>query len=383
MNSPHELHLSATSSTGPASTTTNQPLLSIRDLTVSFPSRTGLIRAADGVSFTVYPRQTLAVVGESGSGKSISALSILRLLPPAARIERGSIHFRPDDRGQPLDLLQLAEPEMRSIRGGQIAMIFQEPMTSLNPVFTIGDQITEAIRLHRDATSHEARAIALDAMTEVGITDPARRLRQFPHEFSGGMRQRAMIAMALACRPRLLLADEPTTALDVTIQAQILDLLAGLKNTRGLAVVLITHDLGIVAQHADVVCVMYSGRVVEYARVEELFAQPLHPYTRGLLACIPKIAAGSRPDRLTTVREVVEDPRQFETWPAGIPGAGLRAWWPTHTPPTGASTAEHVLTEMAPGHWVAVWSDTRRSDDQNAEPVRGSAHPDLAYARRA
>ncbi|MCC6678830.1 MAG: ABC transporter ATP-binding protein [Phycisphaerales bacterium] len=354
----------------------HHPLLAIRDLTVSFPGPTGQPRprAADGVSLTVYPRQTVAVVGESGSGKSITALSILQILPPAAQVERGRILFHPEDNPAPTDLLTLDGPGIRKIRGGRIAMIFQEPMSSLNPVFSIGDQITEAIRLHQPVGRREAERIAAQALAEVGITEPDRRLRQFPHEFSGGMRQRVMIAMALACQPALLLADEPTTALDVTIQAQILELLAGLKGSRGLGILLITHDLGIVARHADVVCVMHGGRVLEYAPVDELFARPLHPYTRGLLACIPRL--GHHRDRLVTVREIVEDPAQFQRWPGGL-GAGLRAWWPDF-----AEGAPPELAMIARGHWVAVCRTPGLIGDNNGvDAVAEGAGPDLAYRR--
>ena len=258
----------------------SKPLLEIADFALSFVGGDGVAtKAVDGVSLTVHPRQTLAVVGESGCGKSVTALSVLRLIPrPPGRIDRGSIVL--DGVG---DLLRLSEKQMLPVRGREIAMIFQEPMTCLNPVFTIGEQIIETILLHQDVKRTHAVQIALEAMNEVGIPRPAERLRAYPHQFSGGMRQRVMIAMALACRPRLLLADEPTTALDVTIQAQILDLLAMLQQQRGMGVMLITHDLGVVAQNADVACVMYAGRVVEYARVPDLFERPLHPYTRGLL----------------------------------------------------------------------------------------------------
>jgi ABC-type dipeptide/oligopeptide/nickel transport system ATPase component len=325
--------------------------LQISDLAVSFDSRDGSrMRAVDGVSLTVHPGQTLAVVGESGCGKSVTALSVLQLLAsPPARYDRGSILL------ENRNLLELSRKQMGSVRGGHIAMIFQEPMTSLNPVFTVGRQIIEAVQLHRKVGRWKARQMAIESMQAVGIADAQQRFGSYPHEFSGGMRQRVMIAMALACNPKVLLADEPTTALDVTIQAQILDLLARLKRERGLAIMLITHDLGIVAQHADVVCVMYAGRVVEYAKVFDLFESPLHPYTRGLLACRPRI--GERAERLRTVSEIVENPLEFQR----LPGAkrGVIPWWPRHEPPRGvradAAGGSSALIEVEPEHWVACW----------------------------
>jgi ABC-type dipeptide/oligopeptide/nickel transport system ATPase component len=272
-------------------------LLEVRDLAVSFASEFGpRTRAVDGVSLTLHKGRTLAVVGESGSGKSVTALSILRLLPPPpqAMIERGSIVF--DGR----DLLKLPSSEMLRVRGAGIAMIFQEPMTSLNPVFTIGEQIIEAIRRHHRVLRRAAKEMAGAALREVGIEDPSARMRAYPHQFSGGMRQRVMIAMALACNPRVLLADEPTTALDVTIAAQILDLLRRLQQSRGLSIMLITHDLGIVAQRADDVCVMHRGVAVESGSVAEVLRNPQHPYTRALLECRPRV--GQRVDRLRTIQ---------------------------------------------------------------------------------
>ena len=328
------------------------PLLSIRDLAVSFAGRDHgrRVPAVEAVSLTIYPGQTVAVVGESGSGKSVTALSVLGLLPAAARVERGSIAFRGRD-GAVRDLLALDGASLRAVRGNEIAMIFQEPMTSLNPVFSVGDQIAEAVRTHRGAGRREAEAAAAEALRAVGLADPERRLRAYPHEFSGGMRQRVMIAMALACWPRLLLADEPTTALDVTIQAQILDLLGRLKRERGLAVMLITHALGVVAEQADVVCVMYRGRVVEYAGVYDLFDRPLHPYTRALLACIPRIDGpiGPAAGRLATVAEVVSSANPGHDLPGG-----LKAWWPGRDSALGA-----MLVEVLPRHWVAAISEGR------------------------
>ncbi|HEX5243298.1 MAG TPA: ABC transporter ATP-binding protein, partial [Tepidisphaeraceae bacterium] len=254
-----------------------QPLLELKDLSVGFDTERGQIRPVAEVSFSIYPGQTVALVGESGCGKSVTALSILRLIPqPPGRILGGQVLLE----GQ--DLLKLSEREMREVRGKDIAMIFQEPMTSLNPVYTIGDQIMEAVTLHQHVSSREARDIAERSLNDVGISDPHRRLQEYPHQMSGGMRQRVMIAMALSCQPKLLIADEPTTALDVTIQAQILELLRKLQRERGMSILLITHDLGVVAENADTVGVMYASRVVEFATVEELFDHPKHPYTEGL-----------------------------------------------------------------------------------------------------
>jgi ABC-type dipeptide/oligopeptide/nickel transport system ATPase component len=344
------------------------PILEVDNLAVSFDNRGGpRIQAVDGVRMSLYERQTLAVVGESGCGKSVTAMSALQLIPrPPGRFDRGKIHFQTES-GNRVDLLSLPERDIRDIRGNEIAMIFQEPMTSLNPVETVGDQILEAITLHRKVTKAEARDIALESMNAVGIPDPAKRIRAYPHQFSGGMRQRVMIAMALACQPRLLLADEPTTALDVTIQAQILNLLTDLKSTRNLAVMLITHDLGVVAENADVVCVMYAGRVVEYAPVFELFDRPLHPYTRGLLACIPKMDA--RAERLRTIAELVNNPAEFQRLPDAA--EGVRPWWPWHEPPADLRPLDGPAGEYAlhrvdadHPHWVGVW----RTDAITAEP---------------
>ena len=262
----------------------SDPLLAVDDLVTTFSTEEGLVTPVDGVSFTVERGETVGVVGESGCGKSVTSLSILRLVPsPPGRIAQGRILFE----GQ--DLLTLSEREMRAIRGRDIAMIFQEPMTSLNPVFTCGDQILEALRRHQKVSATEARDQALELLHLVGIPLPEQRLGAYPHQLSGGMRQRIMIAMALCCHPRLLIADEPTTALDVTIQAQILDLLRHLKKQLSMAVLLITHDLGVVAETAERVVVMYAGKVVEEAPVRTLFHTPRHPYTEGLLRSIPRL----------------------------------------------------------------------------------------------
>ena len=328
-----------------------EPLMSVEDLAVSFDNGSGpRIQAVAGVSMSVYPRQTLAVVGESGCGKSVTAMSSMQLIPrPPGRFDAGRIMF------EGRNLLELPEREMLKVRGGKIAMIFQEPMTSLNPVYTIGDQIMEAVLLHQAVSPDEAARIAIKAMADVGIRDPESRMRAYPHQFSGGMRQRVMIAMALACRPDLLLADEPTTALDVTIQKQILELLRGLQHSTGMGMMLITHNLGVVAENADVVCCMYAGRVVEYAPVTELFDRPLHPYTRGLFRCIPGLS--ELRNRLVTVEEVVADPREYE---------GLRSeagpvvpWWPfmdqAQRPALDDPSRPYALVEVSPNRWVGCW----------------------------
>src|SRR5205809_2509207 len=279
-------------------------LLEVKNLATHFPTRAGLVRAVDGVSFYLDEGELLGLVGESGCGKSMTALSIMRLIGPPGKIVGGEILF--DGK----NLLRLSNGEMRDVRGNDIAMIFQDPMTSLNPVFTVGEQIAEALRLHRGLSRQAARAAAVAAMREVSIPDPALRADDYPHQLSGGMRQRVMIAMALACDPKLLIADEPTTALDVTIQAQILELLNDLRQTRNLAVLLITHDLGIVAEVADRVAVMYTGKIVEESPVDELFARPKHPYTEGLLRSVPKLTAKDviRKERLATIEGTVPSP---------------------------------------------------------------------------
>ncbi len=279
-------------------------LLEVTDLQTQFPTRAGLVKAVDDVSFTIGEGELLGLVGESGCGKSITALSIMRLISKPGRIAGGSIKFRGEE------LTTATEERLREIRGDDIAMIFQDPMTSLNPVFTVGEQIAEALRLHRKLDRKAAWAAAIEAMKEVSIPSPERRVKDYPHQLSGGMRQRVMIAMALACDPELLIADEPTTALDVTIQAQILELLDELRRTRKLAVLLITHDLGVVAEVADRVCVMYTGRIVEESGVDELFENPKHPYTQGLLRSVPKLTEiGSlKSERLQTIDGTVPSP---------------------------------------------------------------------------
>jgi oligopeptide/dipeptide ABC transporter ATP-binding protein len=283
-----------------------KPLLHVDQLNIGFDTDRGPIRPVRDVSFSIHPGQTVALVGESGCGKSVTAMSILRLIPsPPGKVLGGRVEF--DGR----DLLSLSEKEMRSVRGAQIAMIFQEPMTSLNPVYTIGDQIAEVVTLHQHVNKKQGFEIAEQSLRDVGIADAHRRLREYPHQMSGGMRQRVMIAMALSCRPKLLIADEPTTALDVTIQAQILELLRKLQRETGMSILLITHDLGVVAENADVVNVMYASRVVETATVEELFEKPQHPYTEGLFRSVPRL--GGHKERLETIPGTVPNPARFPT----------------------------------------------------------------------
>ena len=281
------------------------PLLDVQDLRTHFFNEDGITRAVDGLSFSVAAQETVGIVGESGCGKTVTALSILQLLPPRlGRIVGGRILF------EGTDLTQLSERQLRAVRGDRIGMIFQEPMTSLNPVLSIGHQIAEAVRIHKGASAGAARAHARDMLELVKIPDAARRLDDYPHQFSGGMRQRVMIAMALACDPKMLIADEPTTALDVTIQAQVLKLMLELKAKTGAAIVLITHDLGVVAETCQRVVVMYAGHKVEEAPVAELFARPAHPYTRGLLASIARGKAGARARRLKEIPGMVPSLRE-------------------------------------------------------------------------
>jgi peptide/nickel transport system ATP-binding protein len=321
-----------------------QPLLRVENLKTYFHTRDGVVRAVDGVSFDVMPGETLAVVGESGCGKSVTAMSILRLLPmPPARIADGRIEF--DGR----NLLDLTEPEMRKVRGNAISMIFQEPMTSLNPVLTVGRQIAEALVLHRGMSEREAMARAVEMLRKVHIPEAERRIRQYPHELSGGMRQRVMIAMALACGPRLLIADEPTTALDVTIQAQILELMRELRDDTGASIILITHDLGVVAEIAHRVVVMYAGRKVEEAPIEELFAAPRHPYTRGLLGSMPHLGdsvneTGKRLVEIPGMVPSLKDPAPGCLFAPRCPNVGERCT--TEVPPLELRTARH---------WAACW----------------------------
>jgi oligopeptide transport system ATP-binding protein len=289
--------------TAPISTN-GKTLVDIRNLCTWFHSDEGVAKAVDGVTYRIPAGRTLGLVGESGCGKSVTALSIMRLVPsPPGRIERGEILF--EDR----DLLKVSEAQMRRIRGNDISMIFQEPMTSLNPVFTCGNQITEVLTLHQGLSKKDALDRAIEMLAKVGIPSPEQRVREYPHQLSGGQKQRVMIAMALACNPKLLIADEPTTALDVTIQAQILDLLRALQAEFHMAILLITHDLGVIAEMAERVAVMYAGKIAELADVGELFSNPLHPYTQGLFGSLPKL--GTKSERLNVIPGVVPNPIDF------------------------------------------------------------------------
>jgi peptide/nickel transport system ATP-binding protein len=332
-------------------------LLEVRGLETHFFTEEGVARAVDGVSFAIDAGKTLGMVGESGCGKSMTALSILRLVPsPPGRIVGGEIFYH----GR--DLLRLSEAEMRKVRGNEIAMIFQEPMTSLNPVFTVGDQIGEAIRLHQRTSRRETRERVVEMLRLVEISEPARRVDEYPHQLSGGMRQRVMIAMALSCNPKLLIADEPTTALDVTIQAQILDLLADLKARLGMALLLITHDLGVVAEQADEVIILYAGRIVERATVEEIFTRPLHPYSRGLLDSLPKVGAA----RGTRLRPIPGAPPPLTRLPSGC---RFRDRCPEAV--EECATVDPRLEEKSRGHLAACIRVPRDA----AAPLPVEAHP--------
>ncbi len=330
--------------TGPsdAAARADEPLLEVRDLQTRFFTVDGVVRAVNGISYSVARGECLAIVGESGSGKTVGVLSILRLIAsPPGRITGGRVLFR----GQ--DLLTLDGPALRQVRGGEISVIFQDPMTSLNPVMRVGDQITEHLRAHQRLTRRASRARAAELLAQVGIPAPERRLGDYPHQFSGGMRQRVMIAMALACRPKLIIADEPTTALDVTIQAQIVELVKRLQVEHGTAVIWISHDLGVVARLADRVAVMYAGHIVEIAPVDALYARPAHPYTAGLLASLPRID-GVR-ERLKAIGGL---PPSLSDAAQGCP----------FRPRCGAATAQcaarnPALAEVAPDHSVACWHD--------------------------
>ena len=326
----------------------NDSLLSIKDLKVSFFTEEGQVRAVDGTTFGIKKGETLALVGESGCGKSVTALSILRLIPdPPGKIIGGEILF------QSRDLLKLSEKRMRTIRGNEIAMIFQEPMTSLNPVYTVGNQIVEAIELHQDKKGAAAWSHATEMLRLVGIAEPEQRANEYPHQMSGGMRQRIMIAMALSCDPTLLIADEPTTALDVTIQAQILELIKELQQRNHMSVLLITHDLAVVAENAEDVVVMYASRIVERADVNNIFDQPLHPYTQGLLRSLPRL--DNRNDRLEVIPGTVPDPLHFPT------GCKFHPRCPYCQPNANEQcrTKEPPLEEVRPGHWAACWKTSR------------------------
>ncbi len=314
-------------------------LLEVSDLRTYFHTEEGVVRAVDDLSFKLEQGRTLGIVGESGSGKSVTSLSIMRLLANTAQIETGRISFL----GR--DLVRLPERQMQSIRGRDISMVFQEPMTSLNPVFTVGAQIMEAIMLHQKVSKSQARQKTIELLREVGIPKPEQRVDSYPHQMSGGQKQRVMIAMALSCNPQLLIADEPTTALDVTIQAQILDILRRLRDTRGMAVIFITHDLGVIAEIADEVLVMFEGQEVEYGPVLEIFTNPKHPYTKGLLACRPRLETRYR--RLPTVDDFMEV--------VTVGGVGLgSAAAPNLPPPDGAAPAPNLAAVPPPNVRVRV-----------------------------
>jgi len=333
--------------TDPNRCTAREPVLEIENLKVWFASRDGIVRAVDGVSYSLHAGETLGVVGESGCGKSVTAMSVLRLLPsPPAVVAGGEIRYRGTN------LLAVDEPRMRSIRGNEISMIFQDPMTSLNPVLTIGDQIAEAVLLHQGVGRKAARARAVEMLQRVNIPEPARRANEYPHQFSGGMRQRAMIALALACNPKVLIADEPTTALDVTIQAQIIELMQKLKRELGTAIVMITHDLGVVAEVCERVVVMYAGRKVEEAPVERLFASPLHPYTRGLLASMPRLETVAGAHRAPRHR-LAEIPGMVPSLKTEIPGCSFAPRCAHATSVCGERAP--ALMHHGDGHSVACW----------------------------
>lgn len=318
----------------------NEKLIDVNDLTTYFHTEEGVVKAVDGVSFEIYPSETLGIVGESGCGKSVTCLSIMRLIEsPPGKIEKGEIIFDGND------LTKFSQAQMRKIRGNDISMIFQEPMTSLNPVYTVGDQIMEAILIHKDVNKKEARQQSINMLTKVGIPLPEQRVDEYPHQLSGGMRQRVMIAMALSCDPKLLIADEPTTALDVTIQAQILELMKGLKDQFGMAIMLITHDLGVIAEVSDRVAVMYAGKIVEYADVETLYGNPKHPYTWGLMHSIPHIEKDL--DRLEAIPGNVPNPLNFPT------GCKYNTRCPFATDKCREDEPE--IEEIEEGHYVSCW----------------------------
>jgi len=322
------------------------PLIEVTNLKTYFYTEDGVVRAVNGVDFTIEPEKTLGVVGESGCGKSVTALSIMGLIQiPPGKIEEGEILYHQNGKARDLTGLNPKGREYRSIRGNEIAMIFQEPMTSLNPVYTIGNQIMEAITLHQHLRKKEARKKAIEMLHAVGIPNPEQRVDEYPHQLSGGMRQRAMIAMALSCNPSLLIADEPTTALDVTIQAQVLDLMNGLRTDFDTAIMFITHDLGVIADMADDVVVMYLGKIVEGSNVRSIYHDPKHPYTQGLMNSIPSLA--TQKERLVPIKGVVPDPFEVPV------GCGFEPRCPhameickKQIPP---------LKEVASQHWAACW----------------------------
>jgi len=358
----------------------NDILLEVEGLETRFDTDAGVVRAVDGVSLTVRRGRTTAVVGESGCGKTVTALSIMRLIPsPPGTIAAGRIMFRDGQANGPWDLLSLDDRAMRRIRGNRIAMVFQEPMSSLNPVFSVGDQVAEAVKLHRKVTRRQAIEAAVAMLESVGLSDARRRAREYPHELSGGMRQRVMIAMAMCCQPSVLIADEPTTALDVTVQAQILELFSDVQRGSGMGILIITHDLGVVAEIADDVCVMYAGKIVERASALELFRNPLHPYTQGLLRALPRIS--TRRDRLEVIPGQVPHPLNHPKGCRFHPRCDLgrrptgdcerptinigNDHEPIHvlrrcvTPATDGRGGDPGLQEISDGHFVACWEVDR------------------------
>jgi oligopeptide/dipeptide ABC transporter ATP-binding protein len=321
-------------------------LIEVKNLKTNFYTIGGVVRAVNGVDFSIERDRTLGVVGESGCGKSVTALSIMRLIQPPGSIDEGEIRFYQNGKSIDLTTLDPKGPAMRSIRGNEIAMIFQEPMTSLNPVFTIGDQIMESIMLHQKLGQKDAKNKAIEMLKAVGIPSPEARIEEYPHQLSGGMRQRAMIAMAISCNPSLLIADEPTTALDVTIQAQVLNLMNALRSEFQAAIMFITHDLGVIAHMADDVIVMYLGRIVESGTAKDIFHDPIHPYTRGLMNSIPSLAE-TKEKRLIPIEGVVPDLLELSQ------GCGFESRCPERMDVCRREIPP--LTEIAPGHHSACW----------------------------
>ncbi|MFW6062039.1 MAG: ABC transporter ATP-binding protein [Planctomycetota bacterium] len=341
-------------------TDNHHPLLTVSDLRTHFFTEDGVVKAVDGVNFRVRRGETFALVGESGCGKSVTASSILKLIPtPPGRIVSGEIRLEGEN------LLPYGERRMRNIRGRRISMIFQEPMSSLNPVFTCGDQIIETILQHRPMSRRQARREAIELLEQVGIPAPDQRIKEYPHQLSGGMRQRVMIAMALSCHPSLLIADEPTTALDVTIQAQILDLLQDVQKQTGLGIMLITHDLAVVAETAHTVGVMYASKIVEYTDTASLFDEPMHPYTRGLFRSLPKI--GEQKHRLNTISGTVPNPLIFPT------GCKFHPRCPIGHNLPRCQTQEPPLREVQPDHWAACWEIPGYEKAPETDSSRGPA----------
>ena len=329
-----------------------EPLLSIRDLVVEFSTEDGVVQAVDGISYDLYPGETLGIVGESGSGKSVSTMSLLGLIPqPPGKVVRGEAIFKG------IDLLKISKKELRHIRGNEIALIFQDPMTSLNPVLKIGAQIDEAIRTHHpEEKNDQIKERSIELLRTVGVPNPDRRYEQYPHEFSGGMRQRAMIAMSIANSPSVLIADEPTTALDVTIQAQILQVLKKAQDETHAATILITHDLGLIAELADRVVVMYAGKVVELGDVHTIFETPRHPYTVGLLGSVPRVDRTSRPQQA----RLAEIPGMLPALSERIPGCAFAARCSLAT--EECRTVPPPLLEKAPSHFAACWHSERAGE---------------------